>query len=433
MEANLTKESTEISLPDSPESKDIERVQVGDPQIEVPDGGLRAWMSVAGGWIITFCTFGYIQSFGVYEDLYVLSGAGSPTNIAWIGSFQLFMIFVMGLPAGKLFDMGYFHHLEICGSLLLVFSLFMLSLVDTSQYYQIFLSQGVGVGIGCGMLFLPALSAQSHHWKNRRALAMGIVLTGSSIGGVIHPIMHNQLFHGKTGFAWGVRASAFMMGGLLVIANCLMSTRLPPKRHGPKAQLGTILRDIPYMVVTIGTCCVCWGLYFPYFYLQLYVDLHGLSTTLAFYTIAILNAASVFGRTIPNLIADKYGQFNVFAPIAFMCGILVFAMFGITNTAGVIVFSILYGFASGGFVSLVPPLLAVLAQDVTQIGIYMGVGFFIVGWAQLTGTPISGALLGDTYVWHKAIIFSGVTMLVGTAFIIVSRQMLVKRRGSQLL
>ena len=72
-----------------------------------------------------------------------------------------------------------------------------------------------------------------------------------------------------------------------------------------------------------------------------------MSRTLAFYTLAIMNAASVFGRTIPNLLADHFGKFNVFVPICFMTGVLIWAMFGIANTGGVIVFSILYGFASG--------------------------------------------------------------------------------------
>ena len=81
---------------------------------------------------------------------------------------------------------------------------------------------------------------------------MGIVLTGSSFGGIIHPIMHNQLFHGKTGFAWGVRASAFLILGLLVIANCIMTTRLPPKREGPKPNFGAIFRDVPYMIASFA-------------------------------------------------------------------------------------------------------------------------------------------------------------------------------------
>lgn len=54
----------------------------------------------------------------------------------------------------------------------------MLSLADPRQYYQLFLSQGVGMGLGAGLMFVPALSVQTHYWRKRRALAMGIVLSG---------------------------------------------------------------------------------------------------------------------------------------------------------------------------------------------------------------------------------------------------------------
>lgn len=46
----------------------------------------------------------------------------SASEISWIGSFQLFMLFFLGLPAGRLYDMGYFRYLIAVGSLLLVFS-----------------------------------------------------------------------------------------------------------------------------------------------------------------------------------------------------------------------------------------------------------------------------------------------------------------------
>lgn len=43
---------------------------------------------------------------------------------------------------------------------------------------QVFLSQGVGMGIGQGILFLPSLTIVGHHFKRRRALASGIVVSG---------------------------------------------------------------------------------------------------------------------------------------------------------------------------------------------------------------------------------------------------------------
>jgi Na+/pantothenate symporter len=57
----------------------------------------------------------------------------------------------------------------------------MLSLSHVDQYYQLFLSQGVGMGIGAGLIYLPSVAVQAHHWKNRRALAIGIIITGTPV------------------------------------------------------------------------------------------------------------------------------------------------------------------------------------------------------------------------------------------------------------
>ncbi|OBZ76523.1 hypothetical protein A0H81_03492 [Grifola frondosa] len=112
------------------------------------DGGLQAWLTVLGGWIAGFCTFGAASSFGVYQALYTIEGTSSASNISWIGSVQLCLISQW-----------------IFGTLLLVFSLFMLSLADTTKYYQIILSQGIGFGLGAGLIYVPALTVQAHHWK----------------------------------------------------------------------------------------------------------------------------------------------------------------------------------------------------------------------------------------------------------------------------
>ena len=56
----------------------------------------------------------------------------------------------------------------------------MVSLAHLNRYYQIYMSQGVGMGLGAGLIYLPIMAVQSHHWKARRVLAMGIVITGMS-------------------------------------------------------------------------------------------------------------------------------------------------------------------------------------------------------------------------------------------------------------
>lgn len=57
------------------------------PQPENPDGGLMAWLQVAGAWSLMFNTFGLINTFGVYQTFYE-SGElfqSTSSNIAWIG------------------------------------------------------------------------------------------------------------------------------------------------------------------------------------------------------------------------------------------------------------------------------------------------------------------------------------------------------------
>ncbi|KAH9934401.1 major facilitator superfamily domain-containing protein [Fomitopsis serialis] len=424
-------EAPKVEYP-PPESPVAEKL-VPAPTITIPDGGLQAWLSVLGGFLVCTTTFGYSNSFGVYQDYYVLSGASSSSNISWIGSIQLFFMFAMGLPAGKLFDQGYFHHVLGFGSLLYVFCMFMLSLAHPQKYYQLVLSQGIGMGIGSGLMLVPAMSVQAHHWRTRRSLAMGIVMMGSGIGGLIYPIMLNRLVHGSAGFAWGVRATAFLTLGLLVIANAVMTTRLPSAKKrgpGPKPDMKAIMTDVPFLVLVFGLFLVLWGMFFPYFYLQLWVNLHGLSSTLAFYTIAILNAASIFGRTLPNMLADRIGPFNVLVPVAAITAALVLAMFGVKSTGAVVVFSILYGFFSGATIALMPPAVATLSNSVHEIGMRLGLAYFFTSLAMLTGTPIAGALYDEAGQWYKPIVFSAVSTVVQLVSVIARSSPSLAHAGS---
>ncbi|XP_006456029.1 hypothetical protein AGABI2DRAFT_77443 [Agaricus bisporus var. bisporus H97] len=325
------------------------------PPITFPEGGTRAWLTVLGGSISVFCTFGVVQSFGVYQDYYtrVLLSEHSPSEISWIGSVQVFLVFAVGLPAGKLFDLGYFHHLLIIGSLLYLFSSFMLSLAQPHSYYQVFLAQSIGEGLGMGLLFIPSLAVSSHYFRKKRSLAMGLIIAvfspGASLGGCLYPIMLNNIFQ-NAGFGWGVRAVSFLDFGLLILANLIMRTRLPPnrKKGNNLPLLKELLTDVPFLVYGAGSFLAFWGAFIPFFYLQLFASLHNLDKTFTKYSLTIMNATSIFGRIVPNLIADKYGPMNTLIVSSFVTGGLVFALFGATNEGGAAAFGIFYGFFSGG-------------------------------------------------------------------------------------
>lgn len=88
-----------------------------------------------------------------------------------------------------------------------------------------------------------------------------------------------------------------------------------------------------------------------------------MSPSLAGYLVSILNAASVFGRTLPAYFADRYGRFNVMIVMAIVTTVLVLALWiPATSNAAIIVFAALFGFTSGTLVSMVckPPLLSAI-------------------------------------------------------------------------
>ncbi|KAL5492850.1 hypothetical protein ACEPAI_4298 [Sanghuangporus weigelae] len=386
-------------------------------KIDIPDGGFEAWSTLAGAFIVVFCTSGYVNSFGVYEDFYVRQYLTSFTTsqISWIGSAQTFCLFSVGILSGYAMDIGYFRHVMFAGSVLFVFCLFMISISHPERWYQLFLAQGIGLGFAIGSTYVPALGVVAHHFARRRSLVMGIVASASSVGGIVHPILLNQLIHGSAGFAWGVRASAFMNGVLLAIANLMMTTRLPNKSKQSFAELVLywrgFFRDPSYNVACVGTFLLIAGVFYPTFYLQLMAVERGVSTTLAFYTIAILNGASAFGRVMPVVVVDRVGVFALIVPCTMACGILIFCLApAVTGAAGAVIMAILCGFFSGACISLLGPMLANLSRNVSEVGARIGVCFGIGGVGSLIGPPITGALLGVSNDWIRPAAFCGSSM-----------------------
>lgn len=59
--------------------------------------------------------------------------------------------------------------------------------------------------------FFPSIACLSHWFRRKRAIAMGIAYSGSSIGGVIWPILMSHLLNNPNiGFKWAIRIAGFI-------------------------------------------------------------------------------------------------------------------------------------------------------------------------------------------------------------------------------
>ncbi|KAI0038404.1 MFS general substrate transporter [Auriscalpium vulgare] len=365
---------------------------------------VRAWITLFGAWLDIAATFGYMFTFGIYQDIYTRADVASASGVRWIGATQFSVFFATSLPAGLLHDSGHGRTVVNLGSFMFTFSLFMLSFIDSGdRYFKPLFTQGIAMGIGAGLVCIPSLDAQADHWGARSTLAMGVASTGLFAGGTFFSILLTQLLHHGVSSAWNVRASAFVVLGMLLVANACMRRSCPralPPKGDKRTSMVELVTDAPYMCAAIGALFTNWGIYFTYFYHlpQAVID-EGMDRTFAFYTPAILCGAAVPGGIFSNLVATKCGTINAFPTMSLFC--LVLTMPFLPNSiAGVAIIAPISGIVAGAWISLLAPVFRAMSTNTRDCGARLGFAFAVSAVAVLIGTPVNDWLLGPRSTPH---------------------------------
>lgn len=171
--AELEKGSPISSRPSSPAEP---KTQASGPP-EAPEGGTKAYLSLLGGSLGLFISFGWVNCIALFQAEYEINQLKtySSSEVSWITSSEcesllpqpavkqqahfnlvFFMLFMSPL-SGYLFD-NYGPRLPICiGGLMHVFGLMMTSL--SSKYYQFYLAQSICSGTGTSLIFTPAMTS----------------------------------------------------------------------------------------------------------------------------------------------------------------------------------------------------------------------------------------------------------------------------------
>lgn len=343
------------------------------------------------------------------------------SNISWIGAVQAFLVLVVGFFTGPIFDRGYFRHLLVIGAFGVVFGHMMLSLCH--EYWQVILAQGFVVGIGAGFLFVPAVALLPGWFSSKIGLAIGLAASGSSTGGIIYPIVFFRLID-QVGFGWATRVIGFMALATLMIPIAVMKQRVKPPRARALVDL-TAFTDLHFMTFTLGAMVGYIGLYVTFFYISYYGQEQRITNdSLSFYLIPILNAGSVFGRTLPNWLSDYIGPLNTVIPGALITGMLILTLMAVHGSAGLIVEAVLLGFFSGIFIALPPVIFVALTPDKSKIGTRIGMGMGMLAGGVLAGGPGGGAILQRNGLehldWTGTWVYGGVcTLFSGSMFVLV--------------
>ena len=294
---------------------------------------------------------------------------------------------------------------------------YVLGIIATSfctKYYQFMLAQGVLMGSAVAFLQFPAFAIISQYFDKKRGAALGILVSGSSVGGVIFPIVLSKLLNSSNvGFGWSMRIVAFIILPFMVFACLAIRPRFPPRET--TVFIGAAWKQPTYVLLVVSMFFVMMGMWTPIFYIPTYAVSRGMGTTLASYMLAIINASSTFGRIIPGILSDKFGRINMYAFAGISTGILVFCVNLPTTNAGIIVYSVVFGFWSGTIISAASACITQCTDDPRNMGTYMGMGMGVASFAVLAGPPINGALLHHYGGFTQVSIFSGVVCLFGGA------------------
>jgi MFS family permease len=254
------------------------------------------------------------------------------------------------------------------GSIGLVFSIMMISLCHS--FWQFLLTQGVLLGISMALTTWPMIALVGQYFKRSRAAATGFVMAGSSLRGIVWPIMIDRLLNTSSiGFPWTMRIIGFVMIPFLIFS-CVAAkspepviqqkdleapekssdAQLVPEKdpkHGRNAAIKALYMQSSMQLTCLAMFVTYFGIFAPIFYLPSFATEQGFSTTLAFYTASIVNGASFVGRIIPGFVADKYGKFNCCIVAMISSGIVILCWTKVTSVAGLVIWSAAYGFASG--------------------------------------------------------------------------------------
>jgi len=421
-----------------------------------PLNGRTAWLHALAAVLVVGNCWGIGNAFGLFQAYYTrdyLHGT-SPSTIAWIGSTQLCLVFGLGVPVGRLVDLGFFRAMFHGGTLLMIIGLFSSSVC--TAFWSLWLTQGLVTGLGMGMVFCSGtLALMSWFEKRKLGVAMGLAAAGSCVGGIVYVLMA-RYFLATTTFATTMRILGGVAAATMIPPNLIfrMREQTPRQLHKSSTTAPAGLRVFTspaYLCAAAGMFLTFLGVYFGFVYIVTFAsEVLSLSDTAATNLLISMLAANLPGRFLPALISDKcIGPLNTIIPAAFLSSAVIWlwaASSAHPNQASLTVIACFYGFVSAGVQVLYAPTVysfcldppAPISTDLEgngsapqlatdKMGVRAGGIFSCIGLACLIGTPIGGALIsyrvdrGIDQPFLGAQVFAGACLLVGGGFLLASR------------
>ena len=399
-----------------------------------PRAGRRApffygWVVVAAAFAVLFLAFGSAYSFATFFAALQDEFAASRGSVSLAFAIAGFIYFSLGALSGTISD-----RLEprwvVAGGMMVVAAGLLLASRAT-DLGQIYVAYGIGMGIGVGFAYVPAIGVVQRWFVRHRGLASGLAVAGIGLGTVSVPPASAWLIQ-----AGGWRTAYVVLGIVVLVVGCgaALALEKSPDRRGllpdgdpagpqPSAAVGApplaqqdgfgvwqALATRPFAVLYAASLLGSLGLFVPFVHLVPYARDLGLSPARGALLFSLIGVGSTAGRFVAGGVADRLGRRISLAGLYGGMGLAFLLWLGAESAWRLAVFALGFGVFYGGFVALVPAVIADYFGFRSVAGI-IGLLYTSVGIGNLVGPTFAGIVFDMWQSYAAPIAISAALML----------------------
>ena len=381
----------------------------------------RGWVTASGAALVVMAAFGTIYSFTTFATAMAEEFDTGLGPVATVFGITIFLFFGSAVVSGRLYDKIGIMPLLIVGG-----AMFCAGLVATSYVSVLwhgYVLYGVGLGFGGGLFNAPLFALTATWFVRYRAVAQGVVATGSGLGTALYAPVARSLLE-NIGWRGGMRVLAVIAATIFVLALALIKRPPPMETGDARRHVSLVVRTrafwqmgsagVFFTVAVIGSI----GL------VVAFAEKDGIPPRAAVAVFSIIGISSIVGRLALTSLARPLGSIRLLK-IAFF-GLPVAYVLWLASTrvgsveakfALLVVFGVVLGTSYGGFVALLGDV-TVHLFGLAGIGTVMGLLFFSSGTGALIGPPLMGFTSDATEGIVAPIIVVTVVSAIGVSILL---------------
>jgi MFS family permease len=359
------------------------------------------WVIVGIGIIVTCIGMGSMMSLGVYLQPISQDMGWTRTGISFTAVLAFLAMGFGSFLWGTLSDRFGTRLVVLAGGVILGVGLIGASLAVTLWQFQLLF--GLLVGLAAGSFYTPLTASVTRWFTANRSLAVALVSSGMGLGSLLIAPLSRWMI---TNYDW--RSAMLTIGvlALVVIIPAALFVRRPPVGEviggaadrgagGRDFTIGEVIRTPQFAAISLTFFCCCAAHSGPIFHMISYAVDCGISSMTAATVFGTTGLASLSGRIVCGLIADRVGAKQTLVTGLAVQALAVSLYIVTKGTVGFYALAAMFGLAFGG----VMPLYAILVREYFGAKV-MGSAFGAAAMISTLGMalgPWAGGWLFDTF------------------------------------